>query len=238
VSFSVSTAEKIPAAIMSFAGATGVSVTPANAAIGSLVIASGTDTLAVDSVRMVLAQVVLRQVADTSCGKDGHNDAADATCANLSTGPFIVKLPLTAGALSLFDIPIPKGTYTGIRVRVHNPRFGDVGPNVATFLAAHPEWVGKSIMVDGTFNGVAFHWSHDPPAQLEHVFNPPIVVNDATVFNFTLQIDVGTWFVAATGKLIPPNAPTNALYPQIAANVAKSFHVFKDDKKNGHNDGP
>ena len=206
---------------------------------GAMVIASGTDTLIIDSIRVVLAQIVLRQQQDTTCGNSGHDDKNAATCAPVASGPYLAKLPLTPGAASLFDgIPIPNGTYTGIKVRIHNPRIGDASSTTAAFLAAHPEWVGKSMMVDGKFNGTAYHWAHDPPVQLEHPFNPAVVVDDKTAFNFTLQIDVATWFVAATGQLINPGAPTNGLYPQVAGNIAKSFHVFKDDKKNGHNDGP
>lgn len=242
ISFSVSTSEKIPAALMSSARAAEFSGTAANAATivnGSMVITSGADTLIIDSIRVVLAQIVLRQQQDSTCGNTGHDDKGDAACAPVASGPYLAKLPLTAGAASLFDgIPIPNGTYTGIKVRIHNPKIGDATSTTTAFLAAHPEWSGKSMMVDGKFNGTAFHWAHDPPVQLEHVFNPAVVVDANTAFNFTLQIDVATWFVAASGQLINPGAPTNALYPQVAGNISKSFHVFKDDKKNGHNDGP
>ncbi|HEX7937497.1 MAG TPA: hypothetical protein VF483_00820 [Gemmatimonadaceae bacterium] len=244
VSFSVSTSEKAPSSLVSSARVVAVGGSAANAVTssivnGSMVIASGTDTLVIDSIRVVLAQIVLRQLQDTTCGNAGHDDKGDATCAPIASGPYLATLPLTAGAASLFDgITIPNGTYTGIRVRIHNPKIGDSTAATTTFLAAHPEWSGKSMMVDGKFNGVAYHWAHDPPVQLEHAFNPPIVVDANTAFNFTLQIDVAKWFVASNGALINPGAPGNALYPQVAGNVSNSFHVFKDDKKNGHNDGP
>ena len=91
-------------------------------------------------------------------------------------------------------------------------------------------------MVDGTFNGVAFHWAHDPPIQLNHTFDPPLVIT-ADGSNFTLSINVDGWFRASTGALINPGAPTNVLYPQIAANVANSFKLFRDNTKKGHDDG-
>jgi hypothetical protein len=232
VSFSVSTAEAITAGAALADRASFATTTD-----GPLIIVAGADTLRIDSVRVVLAQVTLRQLADTLCGTTDYNDAADPTCTDLNTGPFVVKLPLTAGALSLFDIPIPKGTYTGFAVRVHKPNTTETGPNVVAFLAAHPEWLNKSAMVDGTFDGVAFHWSHDPPIQLTHTFTPPLVIDATTGSNFTLRADVASWFKATSGVLINPNAPTNALYPQIAANVATSFKVFKDDTKRGHDDG-
>jgi len=244
VSFSVSTLAAVAGApglrssSTRAAEFTGTASNVATIVNGALRITSGADTLIIDSIRVVLAQIVLRQQADTLCGTVGHDDAADPTCANISQGPYLAKLPITAGAASLFDgIPIPNGTYTGIRVRIHNPKIGDQSPTTAAFLAAHPEWSGKSMMVDGKFNGTAFHWAHDPPVQLQHVFNPAVTVDANTALNFTLRVDVASWFVASSGALIPPNAPTNVLYPQVAAHVAASFHVFKDDQKKGHDDG-
>ncbi len=230
VSFSVSTAEAVVAA---------ASMNRANFATvdAPLVIVVGNDTLRIDSVRVVLAQVSLGRAADTACGTAGHDDSGDSTCSNLDSGPFIVKLPLTAGALSLFDIPIPKGTYTSFSVRVHKPNRADSGPNTAAFLAANPTWENVSMRVDGAFNGVAVHWSHDPTVQLTHTFSPPLVIDATTGSNFTLKIDVASWFKATNGSLIDPNSKTNALYPQIANNVKNSFKAFKDDNKKGHDDG-
>ena len=121
-------------------------------------------------------------------------------------------------------------------VRIHKPNRADSGPNVATFLAANPTWENVSIRVDGTFNGIAVHWSHDPVVQLTHTFNPPLVI-DANGSNFTLKIDIASWLKSTTRAWIDPNAKTNTQYPQIALNVKNSFKVFKDDSKKGHDDG-
>src|ERR1043166_7865205 len=91
VSFSVSTAELVggTAALASralFASATD----------GPLIQIIGKDTLRIDSIRVVLAQVTVGKLADTTCGLAGNNDGADASCTTLNTGPFIQKLPLTS----------------------------------------------------------------------------------------------------------------------------------------------
>lgn len=232
VSFSVSTAEQLSAGAGGYlAGGWAAAV-----ADGPLVIGIGSDTLRIDSVRVVLAQATLRRAVSATCGTEGHDDSTDPQCANINAGPTIVKLPLTAGALSLFDVPVPKGTYASIAVRVHQANKGETGPNVVAFLAAHPEWENKSIKADGTFNGVAFHWAHDPPAQLNHTFSPALEVGDAGT-NFTLQVNVASWFVSNTGKLIDPNDKTNVFYPQVASHVASSFKLFRDEAKKGHDDG-
>ena len=231
VSFSVSTAEQAAGASLMQANST-ATVTPS----GALRITAGNDTLIIDSVRVVLAQVTLVRTANAACGTAGHDDSNDPLCANLKAGPLIVKLPLSAGAASIFDVAIPQGSYSAISVRVHQANKGETGPNVVQFLADHPDWENKSIKADGTFNGTPFHWSHDPPAQLIHTFNPPLEVGPNGT-NFTLRVDVASWFVSNSGPLIDPNAKTNVLYPQVAAHVAASFKVFSDDTRKGHDDG-
>src|SRR5205085_12194565 len=64
VSFSVSTAEGSAASLASFSKA----VAAFAVADGPLVIASGSDTLRIDSVRVVLAQVTLAHEGDQACG--------------------------------------------------------------------------------------------------------------------------------------------------------------------------
>src|SRR5881394_4031856 len=135
VSFSVSTQPAAAAVAASRAPSFEAAV-----ADGPLVVTSGSDTLVIDSVRVVLAQVVLARAGDEACGTSGHDDSSDSECKSLNSGPFIVKLPLTAGAFSLFDVPVEQGTYSGFAVRVHKPNRDDSGPNVQAFLDAHPDW--------------------------------------------------------------------------------------------------
>ena len=239
VSFSVSTSESIGGSLVAFARSTiGGMTASATASDGPLFIGAGTDTLRIDSVRIVLAQVTLARVNSDECGAASNDDAKDKNCANLNTGPFIQKLPLTSGALSLFDVPVEKGTYGFLTVRVHKPNRADSGPNMQAFLDANPTWENVSIRVDGAFNGTPVHWSHDPVVQLQHKFDPPLQVSETNGTNFTLKVDVASWFKAVNGALIDPNAKTNTQYPQIALNVKNSFKVFKDDKRKGHDDAP
>jgi len=238
VSFSVSTSEAIASSVVAFARNAFDHMASASSEDGPLFIGAGTDTLRIDSVRIVLAQVTLGRVNSDECGASSNDDAKDANCATLSTGPFIQKLPLTSGALSLFDVPVEKGSYGFLTVRVHKPNRSDSGPNMQAFLDANPTWENISIRVDGAFNGAAVHWNHDPVVQLQHKFDPPLEVTETNGTNFTLKVDVASWFKAANGSLIDPNAKTNVQYPQIALNVKNSFKVFKDDKRSGHDDAP
>jgi hypothetical protein len=199
----------------------------------SFIVASGNDTLQIDSVNVVFARVVLYQAADTTCGDDGHDDATDHGCAELKAGPILVSLPLTAGAQTLFNVPVPVGSYTGMKLRTHKPNRADSGPNTQEFLAAHPEYENKSIRVVGKFRGVPFVWTGDPEAQYEQAFVPPLSVADASGLNLTLKIDVAKWFTTAAGALLDPRTTG---YSQIAENIKQSFRTFEDSDHHGDDD--
>jgi hypothetical protein len=203
------------------------------AAPTSLVVVSGNDTLQIDSVNVVFARVVLHAASGTACGDDGHDDAADHDCAELKAGPILVSLPLTAGAQTLFNVPVPVGTYTGMKLRTHKPNRADSGPSTQAFLAAHPEYENKSIRVVGKFRGVPFVWTGDPEAKYEQEFVPPLSVADASGLNLTLKIDVSKWFTTAGGALLNPGTTA---YWQIAENIKQSFRTFEDSDHHGDDD--
>jgi hypothetical protein len=199
----------------------------------SLIIALGSDTLQLDTVNVVFARVRLRKLNDTACGDDGHDDAADQNCAVLKEGPILVSLPLTAGAKTVFGVPAPSGTYTGIALWTHRPKRADSGPNQQEFLAAHPDYEGTSIRVFGKFNGVAFTWRGDPEVKIEQAFVPPLTVSDVSGLQLTLKIDLASWFASSTNTLLDPRTTS---YPQIALNIKNSFKAFEDKQHNGHDD--
>jgi hypothetical protein len=230
VTFSIATSAASPASL-SMSGAS-FDVTPAS---GPLVVVSGNDTLQLDSVNVVFTRVVLYQAAGTACGSDGHEDTADHDCAELKAGPILVSLPLSAGAQTLFNVPVPVGTYTGMKLRTHKPNRADSGPNIQAFLAQHPEYENRSIRVVGKFRGAPFVWTGDPEAQLEQAFVPPLSVTGASGLDLTLKIDVASWFTAAGGALLDPRTTS---YPQIANNIKQSFKAFEDRNHTGHDDHP
>jgi hypothetical protein len=199
----------------------------------SLVITRGTDTLQIDSVNVVFARVLLRKLNDTACGDADHDDAADHDCAELKSGPILVSLPLTAGAKSVFSVPAPSGTYTGIALWTHRPKRSDSGPNQQEFLAAHPDYEGTSIRVFGKYNGVSFTWRGDPEVKIEQAFVPPLIVSDASPLQLTLKIDLASWFMSSTNTLLDPRTTS---YPQIALNIKNSFKAFEDKQHTGHDD--
>lgn len=232
VGFSVSTADAtLPLGELhaAFLPSKAVSLTSS----GSLLITSGADSLRIDSVRVVFKQIMLFTAADSVCGDDGHDDHDDGACKPLVSGPVLAKLPLSAGDSLVLNVPIPKGTYTGMSFRVHKPNPSDTA--MAAFLAAHPDFANVSIRLDGAFDGTAVHWAGTPTVQIKEKFNPAVVVSDTSGFNFTVHVAASSWFVSSTGTLLNPNNSSNL--SQIINNINRSFHGFEDDHHNGHDDG-
>lgn len=199
---------------------------------GSLLITGGADSLRLDSIRVVVRQVMLFNAADSTCGDDGHDDHDDGACKPITAGPQLLKLPLSAGDSLVFNVQIPAGTYTGMSFRVHKPNPSDTA--MAGFLAAHPDFANVSIKVDGAFDGTAVHWAGTPTVQVKEKFSPPVLVSDTSGVNFTLRVNVASWFVDQNGALLNPN--NSSALSQIINNVNKSFHGFEDDHHNGHDD--
>jgi hypothetical protein len=230
VTFSVATRASSSASLSRSSASFEVAPAPAPT---SLVVASGNDTLQIDSVNVVFAHVVLHRASGTACGEDGHDDTADQDCAELKAGPILVSLPLAAGTQTLFNVSVPAGTYTGMKLRTHKPNRADSGPNTQAFLAQHPEYENRSIRVVGKFRGAPFVWQGDPEAQLEQSFVPPLSVTGVSGLNLTLKIDVASWFTAPGGALLDPRTTS---YPQIASNIQLSFKTFEDRNHTGNDD--
>ncbi len=204
--------------------------------MSGIVVTTATDTLKIDSVRMVLAHITLFR-NDTTCGDEDHDDMKDTACAPIRMGPSIVSLPLDTGLKQVFAVKVPKGTYSGIALRVHVPSPNPADSAAAAFLAAHPDWVGVSVRVDGTFDGKPVHWSGTPSIPLRQWFRPPVVVSDTSGINYTLKVALNTWFMTQNGTLMNPNTLTQDQQEQVLRNIRQSLHAFDDDHDKGEDDG-
>ena len=75
-------------------------------------------------------------------------------------------------------------------------------------------------------------------AEFETSFSPTLAVDDAPV-NLTVHADVTTWFKTQSGTVIDPATATpggpNA--GLVTDNIRRSFKAFRDDDRNGHDDG-
>lgn len=231
VSFSVSTVGSAMTAA-SFAGA---SYSTASTASGAVVV-SGTDTVKLDSVSMVVRKLVLARAADTSCAAEDHDDEADAECDPLKAGPVLVSIPLDTGVKQVFTVPVPKGSYTGIGLLVHRLRSDSTDTAAVAFLKAHPEFDSASVRVVGSYDGKPFTWTGRPSFVLHERFNPPVAIGDTSGLNFTMNVDVSSWFRNYDGSLIDPSTATPDQTEIIEYNIRRSVHAFDDDHRDGRDD--
>jgi hypothetical protein len=177
------------------------------------------------------AQVVMDEIQLSH--DDGPNCQGEGEfhCEDFEQSPQLVDIPLTNGVKTQLTVPVPEGTYERIEAHIQVQESGDAP--VAAFLAAHPEFAGKSVRVEGTYKGTPFVYTAAIDAELELHFNTPLVV-DAASKNITVDIDVASWFKDSAGAALDPTLPANSA--TIAANIRNSFHAFEDDNEDGESD--
>jgi hypothetical protein len=150
-----------------------------------------------------------------------------------------VSLPLDSAVTTALNVTVAPGNYSALEAKVRpiETNNGHFGPGTAAFIAAHPELVGVSVRVEGTFNGKAFTWTGSPRAELEIKFDSALVVADSAA-NITMHVDVAKWFKTNSGALIDPatalDGRSNANL--VARNIRESIHAFRDDDRDGHDD--
>jgi len=221
-------------------------------------VVSGTNTLVLDQVELVLRDIRFKRLNDDVCegdseqsgditvrpmsddggenGDDGNQDA----CETVNAGPFLLDLPLGSGIEQVFSVAVDTGTFDELRIRLHKPEDDGTDPADVAFLAAHPDFARISIRATGTWNGSPFTFTSDLDADQEMRLDPPLVVTDAGAnVDVTLKVDVATWFADGNGGLVDP--ATAGLGGQneslVRDNIQHSFDAFEDENHDGEDDG-
>jgi hypothetical protein len=192
----------------------------------------GLNTLSITQVQMVVREVELKTVADPA---QCDPAVSDDTCEELESGPYLLDLPLSAGASSVVTVDVVPGSYDEFEFKIHKP--DDTAENAA-FLAINPTFDGVSIRVTGTWNGVAFTYESDLNASQEVGMAPPLVVTDAGTSDFTLSVNIATWFRTSGNMLIDPSTANKggANENTVKNNIEQSFDAFEDENHNGGDD--
>lgn len=197
---------------------------------------SGTDTLVITKAQIVLSRLELSQGTGGPCEEE---DSAPG-CTEVERSFVLVDLPVDTTVVATVNATIPAGTYASLEARLRVPRADsdDQSHDAATFLAAHPEFQGANVRVEGTFHGTPFVYMGGVNAKLEMDFSPPLAV-DSTGLNVTIHVDLASWFQDGTGALIDPStANTGGANAQLVLdNIRNSFRAFRDDHRDGHDDG-
>src|SRR5438309_5076444 len=177
------------------------------------------------SISLSAAQVTLKEIelttgmsceagTDNTAAADASGDEHDDDCAELELGPLQVNLPLDPTTKLILDALVPAGTYGGVQAKL------------------------EGVTVSGTFTpaggtGQAFTFTSNAEAEIQMEFPTPITVGPASS-NFTVSVDVASWFKDASGAFLDPNDPANG--ETINANIRHSFRAFGDQDQDGVDD--
>ncbi len=215
-------------------GTSGVAVAAAPGISAAIQVGSGANSLTINQAQVVLSRIELQSTG--SCATAGEDD----DCAELRLGPTLVDLPVDLSTqVMLDDVAVPAGTYSGVQARVHAVRAEHDEPGGSAFLTAHPDFAGISVKVVGVFTDASgtthdFTFTSAVDAVVQARFNPPVTLASDTK-NFTIAVDIGSWFKDESGAVIDPTDPANAA--AIARNIQRSARsVFEDDNHDGVND--
>ena len=191
----------------------------------SVGVTSGTNTVVITKAEVVLSHVELSRVESTDCIANGE----DTECEEMKVDPMLVELPVTPSVTQEISVTLPAGTYRQFEAEIRAPHAGE--PGADAFLAAHPTFAGKSLHVEGTYNGTPFTYDGAPEAEFHIPFNPPLSVATTSPNNVTVRVDISSWFKDQSGNVIDPTNLANA--GTIVENIKKSFHAFEDDDRDG-----
>ena len=211
----------------------------ANRVAADLVVGANSE-LVLQKVQLVLGKLELDERGAADCvgevedQNDEHGDevgenAGTAECEDVALDPVLVDVPVDDALHPVINVPLPAGTFSQLEAKLEPAR-----DRFTTFNAANPNLVGKSVRVEGTFNGTSFVFTSPVRAKLEMEFDPPLVI-DETTRNATVAIDVRKWFLNADGSVIDPSTatPGSVNLLQIENNIRRSFHAFEDDDERG-----
>jgi hypothetical protein len=193
--------------------------------------------LVLTKVQVVIGKIELDRTGSADCvaeieaAGDDHAHIG-SECEDVSRDPVLVDIPVDATLHPVLNVPVSEGTYSELEAKLEPAR-----DNATAFNAANPNLVGKSVRVEGTYKGVPFVFTSSARTSLEMSFDPPLVV-DATTKNATVSLDVGKWFLDASGAVIDPStaAAGSANLQRIEDNIHRTFHAFEDEHESGIDD--
>lgn len=195
-------------------------------------IRDGTNTLVITKAEIVLREIEFEREEAGDC------DLNPAMCEDVEIGPVLVDLPLTPGAARRFEVELPPGTFVEVEFEIHKVSGDD--PADALFRQQHPEFVNKSIRVQGTFNGQPFVYETDLNVEQELDLVPPLVITETTASaNVTIFVALAEWFRGPDGTLLDP-ATGNKGEPNenvIKENIKQSIEAFEDPEGDGTKSG-
>ena len=200
-----------------------------------------TSDITLTKVQLVLSHIELSRI-DSGCVRADttDDDVSDrlGDCHEIKLAPMLVDLPITPDAKVELSAPVPAGKYRNLHARITALTADSRQRGAADFIAANPDFAGTSVRIEGTYNGAPFTFVSALRSEIYIPFRPPLDLTEGTTPAVTVAVDPSGWFKTQNGTTIDPTTvgldqPNNAY---IAANIRRSFRVFRDDDHDGRGD--
>ena len=178
------------------------------------------------------ASAGVRALDEGGGGGGGGDGGGEGESDEVRVGPCLIDLTgsqLTAGNDAVSPVcaaDVPAGTYQELEVDV-----GPVAAGAAAGVVGLPAMNGRSVIVDGTFDGAAF--SFQSTLDVRQKTEAVITVGGSN--NVTISLDPTGWFAAPGGGILDPTTATNR--SAIEGNIRASIRSFEDDDRDGQEDG-
>jgi len=212
-------------------GAGGAAAAPgAFFSIMSDTLSDGSNELILTKVEVVLREIELKRQSAPGCVEEDD-------CEKFETGPILVDVPLNGETETVITISPDPDTYDELEFDIHKVSNDD--PEDAAFRSAHPDMVGKSIRVQGSYNGQPFTYETDLDVEQEFDLVPPLVVTaEATSTNVTVLLGVDQWFRDGSGNLVNPQDGNKGGQHEslVKENIKQSIEAFEDEDHDGDDD--
>jgi hypothetical protein len=203
---------------------------PVAGATADITISVGANTVIITKAQMVVRRVKLKP-AETDAATCTDDDTTPDDCATIHTGPVLVDIPVAADAVATVNATVPPGTYSRVDFRIHKATDDATD---AAFRSANPAFDGVSIRVEGTYNGTPFVFTSDMTEKQELTLSSPLVVEEGTTPNLTIQVDMSSWFKNGSTIINPATANKGGANENLVRNnIRASLRAFRDDDRNG-----
>ncbi|MFA6469563.1 MAG: hypothetical protein WCW35_11750 [Bacteroidota bacterium] len=198
------------------------------------VLAKSGSIAAVDSIQIIRARFILRDIKFKSPKEDSSN---------FRTSPMILELNLNGSIQTIGSIAVPFGSYSRIEYDVHRVEQPEISALPASEQEQFAEFLSGerySIIINGIsyMAGAApdtFTYRSKVDAKQKVDFSPAIDVSESSPsVNASVVISSAQWFRNQLGALVNPNDTNNEGI--IDENLKASIKVYKDNNKDGSKD--
>ena len=206
---------------------------------------TGSGTVKLDNLYLVVKELELRKASTGSTGSTGPTGPTGPDVEELEAGPYVLEVNVTDTGLqtAIPSTVVPAGSYKGVEFEIHRVRSTEKLNLQATRGGVQLD--GLSIVLEGTCTPTAMTAVPTPAPtpfavtstmEVEVEYESPFVVAEGAPSNVTLAFDASTWLAGPDGSTLDPCLHDPKVDAQIMTNVKASLKAFGDDDRDGEDD--